>query len=168
MTVPSWRLHLFPCQNEGSAIREILRELESQCLSEISAMLNGEIPGQDLGELFFDCVDAEIKFYQWGGETILEIFVSSHYRSQCFMLFCIISRNITSTVSVTAPPGGLAFPFSSRRPWIKQFLTWWPSLYHIFSLGSHYSKDCKTHMWTKLLNNQLANSACTLVVCWKM
>ncbi|TNM85543.1 hypothetical protein fugu_007814 [Takifugu bimaculatus] len=50
--------------NEGSAILEILRELESQCLSEISAMLNGEIPGQDLGELFFDCVDAEIKFYQ--------------------------------------------------------------------------------------------------------
>uniref|UniRef100_H3D9G0 Secernin-2 n=1 Tax=Tetraodon nigroviridis TaxID=99883 RepID=H3D9G0_TETNG len=50
--------------DEGLGILEILRELESQCLSEISAMLNGEISGQDLGELFFDCVDAEIKFYQ--------------------------------------------------------------------------------------------------------
>lgn len=67
MTVLSWCLHLFQFQNEGLGI---LRELESQCLSEISSMLNGEISGQDLGELFFDCVDAEIKFYQWGGEMI--------------------------------------------------------------------------------------------------
>lgn len=50
--------------DEGLVIYEILRELESQCLSEISAMLNGEIPGDELGDLFFDCVDAEIKFYQ--------------------------------------------------------------------------------------------------------
>lgn len=73
MIVLSWRLHLFQFQNEGLGTLEILRELESQCLSEISAMLNGEISGQDLGELFFDCVDAEIKFYQWGGEMILQI-----------------------------------------------------------------------------------------------
>lgn len=51
-------------QDERLAIYEILMELESQCLSEISAMLNGEIPEEDLGDLFFDCVDAEIKFYQ--------------------------------------------------------------------------------------------------------
>lgn len=50
--------------DEGLGIYEILRELESQCLSEISAMLNGEISGDGLGDLFFDCVDAEIKFYQ--------------------------------------------------------------------------------------------------------
>ncbi|XP_061685745.1 secernin-2 isoform X2 [Syngnathoides biaculeatus] len=43
---------------------KILRDLESQCLSEISAMLSGEKPGDELGNLFFDCVDTEIKFYQ--------------------------------------------------------------------------------------------------------
>lgn len=51
-------------QEEGSAVYSILRDLESQCLSEISAVLSGEIPGDDLGDLFFDCVDTEIKFYQ--------------------------------------------------------------------------------------------------------
>lgn len=51
-------------QNEGLALYDILRDLESQCLAEISAMLNGEMPGEELGDLFFDCVDAEIKFYQ--------------------------------------------------------------------------------------------------------
>uniref|UniRef100_A0A3Q2QBM8 Secernin-2 n=1 Tax=Fundulus heteroclitus TaxID=8078 RepID=A0A3Q2QBM8_FUNHE len=50
--------------NEGLAVYDILRDLESQCLSEISAMLGGEIPGDELGDLFFDCVDTEIKFYQ--------------------------------------------------------------------------------------------------------
>lgn len=50
-------------QDEGSVVHEILRDLESQCLSEISAMLSGEIPGDELGDLFFDCVDTEIKFY---------------------------------------------------------------------------------------------------------
>lgn len=50
--------------DEGLVIYEILRELESQCLSDISAMLNGEIPRDELGDLFFDCVDTEIKFYQ--------------------------------------------------------------------------------------------------------
>lgn len=54
----------FPRQDEGLAILEILRELESQCLIDISAMLNGEIPGFELGDLFYDCVDTEIKFYQ--------------------------------------------------------------------------------------------------------
>ncbi|XP_035494527.2 secernin-2 isoform X3 [Scophthalmus maximus] len=49
--------------DEGSVVHEILRDLESQCLSEISAMLSGEIPGDELGDLFFDCVDTEIKFY---------------------------------------------------------------------------------------------------------
>ncbi|XP_019735379.1 secernin-2 isoform X1 [Hippocampus comes] len=50
--------------DKGLAIYGILRNLESQCLSEISAMLSGEIPGDELGNLFFDCVDTEIKFYQ--------------------------------------------------------------------------------------------------------
>ncbi|XP_069023255.1 secernin-2 isoform X1 [Embiotoca jacksoni] len=48
----------------GLAVYDILRDLEAQCLSEISAMLSGEIPGDELGDLFFDCVDTEIKFYQ--------------------------------------------------------------------------------------------------------
>lgn len=68
-----WHLSFPLCQDEGLAIHEILRELESQCLSEISAMLNGEIPGEELGDLFFDCVDTEIKFYQWGGGRLQEL-----------------------------------------------------------------------------------------------
>lgn len=51
-------------QDEGLAVYNILRDLESQCLSEIAAMLSGEIPGEELGDLFFDCVDTEMKFYQ--------------------------------------------------------------------------------------------------------
>ncbi|CAL8331213.1 unnamed protein product [Merluccius merluccius] len=51
-------------QNKGSAVYDILRDLESQCLADILAMLRGEMPGEELGDLFFDCVDAEIKFYQ--------------------------------------------------------------------------------------------------------
>nr|XP_057932039.1 secernin-2 [Doryrhamphus excisus] len=50
--------------DKGSAVYEILRDLESQCLSEIAEMLNGDIPADELGNLFFDCVDTEIKFYQ--------------------------------------------------------------------------------------------------------
>lgn len=46
------------------ATHEILRDLEAQCLSDISAILTGEIPGSELGDLFFDCVDTELKFYQ--------------------------------------------------------------------------------------------------------
>lgn len=49
---------------EGLALYDLLRDLESQCLSEILAMLRGQIPADDLGGLFFDCVDAEMKFYQ--------------------------------------------------------------------------------------------------------
>lgn len=45
-------------------MHEILRELESQCLCEISAILSGEISESELGDLFFDSVDTEIKFYQ--------------------------------------------------------------------------------------------------------
>uniref|UniRef100_A0A8C1ZL54 Secernin-2 n=1 Tax=Cyprinus carpio TaxID=7962 RepID=A0A8C1ZL54_CYPCA len=48
----------------GVSLQETMRYLESQCLEEIEAMLRGEIEGQELGDLFFDCVDAEIKFYQ--------------------------------------------------------------------------------------------------------
>ncbi|XP_042602757.1 secernin-2 [Cyprinus carpio] len=48
----------------GVSLQETVRYLESQCLEEIEAMLRGEIQGQELGDLFFDCVDAEIKFYQ--------------------------------------------------------------------------------------------------------
>lgn len=50
--------------DEGNALHEILRDLESQCLSDILAMLSGELPMEELGDLFFDCVDTEIKFYQ--------------------------------------------------------------------------------------------------------
>uniref|UniRef100_A0A673MSH6 Secernin-2 n=1 Tax=Sinocyclocheilus rhinocerous TaxID=307959 RepID=A0A673MSH6_9TELE len=38
----------------GVSLQETMRYLESQCLEEI----------EELGDLFFDCVDAEIKFYQ--------------------------------------------------------------------------------------------------------
>ncbi|XP_016353499.1 secernin-2 isoform X1 [Sinocyclocheilus anshuiensis] len=48
----------------GVSLQETMRYLESQCLEEIEAMLRGEIQGQELGDLFFDCVDTEIKFYQ--------------------------------------------------------------------------------------------------------
>ncbi|XP_008316074.1 secernin-2 [Cynoglossus semilaevis] len=49
---------------EGLAVYDVLRDLESQCLKEISAMLRGEIQGDELGDLFFDCVDTEMKLYQ--------------------------------------------------------------------------------------------------------
>ncbi|KAM6972751.1 secernin-2 [Aplochiton taeniatus] len=49
---------------EGSELHDILRDLESQCVKDISAMLSGELPLEELGDLFFDCVDTEIKFYQ--------------------------------------------------------------------------------------------------------
>lgn len=80
-----WHLSVFfsRCQDEGLAIHEILRELESQCLSEISAMLNGEIPGDELGDLFFDCVDTEIKFYQWGGERLQELYLVLYRAWMC-------------------------------------------------------------------------------------
>ncbi|XP_063056492.1 secernin-2 [Engraulis encrasicolus] len=48
----------------GAILQETLRYLESQCLMDIDAMLKGEIPGEELGDLFFDCVDTELKFYQ--------------------------------------------------------------------------------------------------------
>ncbi|XP_072552204.1 secernin-2 isoform X1 [Salminus brasiliensis] len=48
----------------GASLQETMRFLESQCLQEIEAMLRGEVEGQELGDLFFDCVDTEIKFYQ--------------------------------------------------------------------------------------------------------
>lgn len=51
-------------QEEGLVTFEILKELEAQCLNDISAILTGEIPGSELGDLFFDCVDTELKFYQ--------------------------------------------------------------------------------------------------------
>uniref|UniRef100_A0AAZ3QQS7 Secernin-2 n=1 Tax=Oncorhynchus tshawytscha TaxID=74940 RepID=A0AAZ3QQS7_ONCTS len=39
--------------------------LEGQCLTDISALLSGETPAEEeLGDLFFDCVDTELKFYQ--------------------------------------------------------------------------------------------------------
>lgn len=51
-------------QDGGVSLQETMRFLESQCLQEIEAMLRGEVEGQELGDLFFDCVDTEIKFYQ--------------------------------------------------------------------------------------------------------
>ncbi|KAF4109266.1 hypothetical protein G5714_010339 [Onychostoma macrolepis] len=46
------------------SLQETMRYLESQCLEEIEVMLRGEMQGQELRDLFFDCVDAEIKFCQ--------------------------------------------------------------------------------------------------------
>lgn len=147
--VLSWCLHLFQFQNEGLGIQEILRELESQCLSEISAMLNGEISGQDLGELFFDCVDAEIKFYQWGGETVYSFcFISPqipkhsfhhHPTPSCSVFkvalvfgFCYpalqLTVIITSTVSATAPPGGQTFTLFQQKALDKTVSYLQPSL----------------------------------------
>ncbi|XP_028830730.1 secernin-2 isoform X2 [Denticeps clupeoides] len=51
-------------QEAGASLQETLRYLESQCLMDIGALLRGEIPEEDLGDLFFDCVDTELKFYQ--------------------------------------------------------------------------------------------------------
>ncbi|XP_071032751.1 secernin-2-like isoform X2 [Oncorhynchus clarkii lewisi] len=49
----------------GNALTETLRMLEGQCLTDISALLSGETPAEEeLGDLFFDCVDTELKFYQ--------------------------------------------------------------------------------------------------------
>ncbi|XP_030627793.1 secernin-2 isoform X2 [Chanos chanos] len=48
----------------GASLQEIMRYLESQCLQDIEAMLRGDLQGQELGDLFFDCVDTELKFYQ--------------------------------------------------------------------------------------------------------
>lgn len=52
-------------QDAGNALTETLRMLEGQCLTDISALLSGESPvEEELGDLFFDCVDTELKFYQ--------------------------------------------------------------------------------------------------------
>nr|XP_029480249.1 LOW QUALITY PROTEIN: secernin-2-like [Oncorhynchus nerka] len=49
----------------GNALTETLRMLEGQCLTDISALLSGETPAEEeLGDLFFDCVETELKFYQ--------------------------------------------------------------------------------------------------------
>ncbi|XP_026881803.2 secernin-2 [Electrophorus electricus] len=48
----------------GVSLQRTMEFLESQCLQEIEAMLRGEVEAQELGGLFFDCVDAEIKLYQ--------------------------------------------------------------------------------------------------------
>lgn len=79
-----------PSQDAGLAVYDILRELETQCLTEISAMLNGEIPGDELGDLFFDCVDTEIKFYQWYGSRLWEL------KILCCMF--ILSRNLNCDI----------------------------------------------------------------------
>ncbi|XP_066555005.1 secernin-2 [Amia ocellicauda] len=49
----------------GSRLQETLRELEQQCLSDITALLQEGVArgGGELGDLFFDCVDTEMKFY---------------------------------------------------------------------------------------------------------
>ncbi|KAG7492957.1 hypothetical protein MATL_G00021030 [Megalops atlanticus] len=49
----------------GSQLQETLRSLEAQCLTDIAALLCGAtVEGEELGDLFFDCVDTELKFYQ--------------------------------------------------------------------------------------------------------
>ncbi|XP_058497687.1 secernin-2 isoform X2 [Solea solea] len=50
--------------DKGSSVLETLKELECQCLRDISAVLRGEISEDELVDLFYDCVDTEFKFYQ--------------------------------------------------------------------------------------------------------
>ncbi|XP_069041762.1 secernin-2 [Lepisosteus oculatus] len=50
----------------GSQLQETLRDLEQQGLSDITMILQegGGLGEEELGDLFFDCVDTEMKFYQ--------------------------------------------------------------------------------------------------------
>lgn len=53
-------------QEESEALHRQMRELEQQSLEAINDVMEGKmtLTADDLGELFFDCVDTEIKFYR--------------------------------------------------------------------------------------------------------
>ncbi|XP_025910272.1 secernin-2 isoform X1 [Nothoprocta perdicaria] len=58
---------------QGQKLQETLRALERQGLEAAHALLAGTLAPapEELAELFFDCVDAEMKFYNW--ETYKEM-----------------------------------------------------------------------------------------------
>ncbi|OXB69511.1 UNVERIFIED_CONTAM: hypothetical protein H355_009821, partial [Colinus virginianus] len=53
-------------QERGQELLRALRDLEKQGLEAVNAMLEGNVASrpEELAELFFDCVDAEMKFYK--------------------------------------------------------------------------------------------------------
>ncbi|NXL91604.1 SCRN2 protein, partial [Alectura lathami] len=53
-------------QEQGQKLQQTLRDLERQGLEAVNALLAGAAApsAEELAELFFDCVDAEMKFYQ--------------------------------------------------------------------------------------------------------
>lgn len=54
-----------PNQERGQKLLETLRELEKQGLEGMKALLGGTVTPnpEELADLFFDCVEAEMKFY---------------------------------------------------------------------------------------------------------
>lgn len=55
-----------PHQERGQELLQTLRDLEKQGLEAVNALLAGNVAPkpEELAELFFDCVDAEMKFYK--------------------------------------------------------------------------------------------------------
>uniref|UniRef100_U3J4Z6 Secernin-2 n=2 Tax=Anas platyrhynchos TaxID=8839 RepID=U3J4Z6_ANAPP len=53
-------------QEQGQKLQQTLRDLERQGLEAVNALLGGDVVPrpEELAELFFDCVDAEMKFYK--------------------------------------------------------------------------------------------------------
>ncbi|XP_068516781.1 secernin-2 [Anas acuta] len=53
-------------QEQGQKLQQTLRDLERQGLEAVNALLGGDVAPrpEELAELFFDCVDAELKFYK--------------------------------------------------------------------------------------------------------
>lgn len=53
-------------QEQGQKLQQTLRDLERQGLEAVNALLGGDVSPspEELAELFFDCVDAEMKFYK--------------------------------------------------------------------------------------------------------
>ncbi|KAI6072446.1 Secernin-2 [Aix galericulata] len=53
-------------QEQGQKLQQTLRDLERQGLEAANALLGGDVAPrpEELAELFFDCVDAEMKFYK--------------------------------------------------------------------------------------------------------
>ncbi|XP_040393028.1 secernin-2 [Cygnus olor] len=53
-------------QEQGQKLQQTLRDLERQGLEAVNALLGGDVAPspEELAELFFDCVDAEMKFYK--------------------------------------------------------------------------------------------------------
>ena len=53
------------CQEQGQKLLQTLRDLEKQGLEGMNALLGGKVTpsSEELADLFFDCVEAEMKFY---------------------------------------------------------------------------------------------------------